>query len=358
MARTHALLAEKFQKLAPSVPLVLTAMAETAVGLGRGLFEAWTELGGVREALFLQTTRLKLDAPLLTTLEEPHCHAPIHLIYEPVLAEARRVLADAETLALVDDEMTTGRTLTNLARALIRHAPRVKRLILVSLTDWLGPAARASLIAELPRPADFISLMEGEFDFEPATSWRWNRSPGEFLKISPLDAAATRSATPTTKEADVRPFVPTREPRSVGGIRSVSSRLPVDFGRLGLMAGRATVSPKTLDKMIDSLKLAPDVPVLTLGSGEFLHEPFLLARRLEESGREVLFQSSTRTPVALGGDVTAILSFEDEYGEGLDNFLYNVAPVPGRETLVCHEVSAAAPGHDLAAKLGARTVLF
>jgi hypothetical protein len=38
-------------------PVVFIAMAETAVGLGQGVFEAWLRAHPGREALFLQTTR-------------------------------------------------------------------------------------------------------------------------------------------------------------------------------------------------------------------------------------------------------------------------------------------------------------
>ncbi|MDR1546484.1 MAG: phosphoribosyltransferase family protein [Deltaproteobacteria bacterium] len=361
MARTHRELAAKLLALAPRAPLALAAMAETSVGLGRGTFEAWTELAGVSDALFLQTTRLKLARPLMAVVEEPHCHAPRHWIYRPASAAAERLLAGARTLALVDDEITTGRTLANLAKALVLVAPRVERLILASLLDWLGPERKAALAAELPRPADFVSLLEGEFAFEPvseASSAAGTEAGARSGGQADFEAAVEASSKSSSAANPASPLSETPVFKSVGGVRAVDDLLSADFGRLGLLAGRRTVEPAALAALAEGLRLPPGAPALVLGAGEFLHEPYLLARMLENQGRDVLFQSTTRTPIALGGDVRRALRFEDEFGEGLDNFLYNVEPDSGRTAVACYPVKALPSGHDLPARLRARKVFF
>src|SRR5262249_37990777 len=55
MAEVHARLAERLDDL-PG-PVVVIALAETATGLGHGLYESWLRLNGRVDSLFLQTTR-------------------------------------------------------------------------------------------------------------------------------------------------------------------------------------------------------------------------------------------------------------------------------------------------------------
>lgn len=68
--------------------------------------------------------------------------------------------------------------------------------------------------------------------------------------------------------------------------------------------------------------------VLVLGSNEFVWLPFLLAEHLENSGLMVKFSALTRSPIAPSqnkqGAIQHCLSFADNYGLGMTNFVYNV----------------------------------
>ncbi len=79
--------------------------------------------------------------------EEVHSHATDHLIHEPADDNHKRILRDARTLIVVDDEQSTGRTASNLARAIRNWCPHLKRLVIVCLTDFLSDEHRQ----EIPR---------------------------------------------------------------------------------------------------------------------------------------------------------------------------------------------------------------
>jgi hypothetical protein len=87
----------------------------------------------------------------------------------------------------------------------------------------------------------------------------------------------------------------------------------------------------------------PETPprgrTLVLGTGEFTFPPFLLAERLEQAGADVWCQATTRSPVMVGNDVATALEFRDNYGDGIPNYLYNVAPGQYDRVLVCHETA-------------------
>ena len=68
--------------------------------------------------------------------------------------------------------------------------------------------------------------------------------------------------------------------------------------------------------------------ILILGTGEFQYLPYLLALRLERARPDlrVLNSATTRSPVAVWGQIAYALEFTDNYGDTIPNFLYNVRP--------------------------------
>ena len=89
MKQIHASLAAGVPD--PHGPVVFIAMAETAIGLGQGVFEAWLEANPGREALFLHTTRYRVgDGPIIE-FEEAHSHAPRQFLHLPP-DQARKAL--------------------------------------------------------------------------------------------------------------------------------------------------------------------------------------------------------------------------------------------------------------------------
>ncbi len=76
-------------------------MAETATGLGYGVFEAACQEGAAN-TLFLQTTRYHLQDKARLEFEEAHSHATDFFLYYPVQADYRKQFLSAETLVLID----------------------------------------------------------------------------------------------------------------------------------------------------------------------------------------------------------------------------------------------------------------
>ncbi|MDR1921741.1 MAG: TRSP domain-containing protein, partial [Candidatus Adiutrix sp.] len=189
-----------------------------------------------------------------------------------------------------------------------------------TIKSWLGAEGEAALRAGLGRPLNFVSMLEGRFKFRPKDG------PAEIPKF-----------------------------RSVGDGAYKDGLLPHNYGRLGLSA---PLNQNQLRRLKNSLTLEKSRPVLVLGTGEFLHPPYRLARMLEDDGFEVTFASTTRTPVALGHIIGSVMRFADNYHDGIDNFLYNVPPESDSQKIICYETPHLPDGHDLAARLGAQTVFF
>ncbi|MFM8094307.1 TRSP domain-containing protein, partial [Klebsiella pneumoniae] len=80
--------------------------------------------------------------------------------------------------------------------------------------------------------------------------------------------------------------------------------------------------------------------ILVLGTGEFVWEPFLLAERLEAAGAQVVFSSTTRSPISTGYAIQSAIAFSDNYGLGIPNYVYNVAHQQFDRILICCETPA------------------
>jgi hypothetical protein len=98
--------------------------------------------------------------------------------------------------------------------------------------------------------------------------------------------------------------------------------------------------------------------VLVLGTGEFMHIAFLLGRELENQGFNVVVQSTTRSPILQWGAVSHTLNFPDNYGEGVENFVYNVTPGQYDHVFICHETPPNPALHQLANLVGGRLLHF
>jgi hypothetical protein len=310
MADVHARLARKLANLGS--PVLIIGMAETATGLGQGIYEHLAR----PDALFQHTTRYRLDRPLALGFEEPHSHAPDHLLYVPTDAD---LFHSAKSLVLIDDELSTGRTLANLATAYRRLNPGLAEVHIVSLTDWLADDRRAAVIDRIGLPTFFHSLLTGTFTFN-----------------------------------DDPKFDPGPVPSAVGGGDFKDAILPAGSARFGVR-GSVSVDDREMARTLD---WRPEDRVLVLGTGEFAHPPYLLARHLETRGHDVHFQTTTRSPLMVGDALMSVLETADNYGDGIPNYVYNVADRHYDRIVLCYETRPLPVAHTLPAQLNATTVFL
>ncbi|AYZ63338.1 phosphoribosyltransferase [Burkholderia multivorans] len=305
-----------FESLAAEIPadlpgpVLVIGMAETAVGLGAGVHRA---LSATRpDTVYLVSTRHPLGTELFARFDEEHSHASAHLIHMPVEAEVREMMLEARSLVLVDDEASTGKTFVNLHRALVEAGlTKIERVVTCVLTDWSAGAVGKAI----GESATSVSLMKG--------SYRFHEDPSAPLPVMP-DVGAV----------------------SVGEWRLCPRN---DWGRLGVRNVEDTLAP--------DLQAAPGEKIIVIGTGEFVWRPFLLAERLKRAGADVYFSSTTRSPIALGHAIEHALSFPDNYGLGIPNFLYNVKPGQFDRVLICTETPAQALPAELVETLGAEVIV-
>ena len=80
--------------------------------------------------------------------------------------------------------------------------------------------------------------------------------------------------------------------------------------------------------------------ILVIGTCEYVWPPFLAALSLENQGALVKFASTTRSPIQLGHSIQAKFSFNDNYGLGMPNFIYNIQPESYDRIVIIAETSS------------------
>lgn len=310
-----SLMLKSFEDLAQKIPadlpgpVLVIGMAETAVGLGAGVHRAYSRTRP--DALYLVSTRHPTGTELFARFEEEHSHASAHLLHMPTDPALRDMMLGARSLVLVDDEASTGKTFINLHRALVEAGlSKVERVVTCVLTDWSAGAVSSSMGAV----AEQVSLLQGSYSF------------------------AEDLTAPLPEMPEVGTVAAGDWPLAAGS----------DWGRLGVLSVADTLAP--------DLRVAPGERVLVVGTSEFVWRPFLLAERLERAGADVHFSSTSRSPIALGHAIGHALSFSDNYGLGIPNFLYNVRPGQFDRVLICTETPRQAVPAELVDALNAEVI--
>lgn len=313
-------------------PILVIGMAETAVGLSAGVHQALQ--ARYPNALLLNSTRHDQhnndnSETLLTTFSEDHSHASQHLIYQSSDKATQEPLLASKTLIMVDDEASTGNTCVNVVTAL-REAglSQLKQVHLTTLVDWSLNQNQDATDAD-----DTISTRLPNIDFHRhhllSGAWQWTDAPNpEPITMPSVDT--TEAGSQALGNTGNWGRFPTLD--STDGFDNYLAKFQVAFTNFNEQA------------QFDKEQLPERI--LVLGSNEFVWLPFLLAEWLESQSQDskitakVNFSALTRSPIALGGAITNMLSFSDNYGLGMTNFVYNVEPSDWDLIVLCVETAA------------------
>ena len=270
-------------------PVLVIGMAETAVGLGAGVHQVLQQR--YAEAIYVTTTRHPVHgAPLLARFLEEHSHAQDQLLYGSPDAELQQQILNSKSIVLVDDEASTGKTFVNLIHALQQAGlNQISHVVTATLADWSSGIHIADLNCQS------VALMTGK--------WQWRDAEHPIqINMPKVDTVAFGA------------FATLAEPT---------------WGRLPIQDSGAHIR----------LAVQPDERILVLGSGEYVWSSFLLAEYLQQQGADVKFSAITRSPIAVGHAIQSALAFSDNYGLGIQNFVYNINPQDYDRVLITVETA-------------------
>ena len=311
MCWSYRALARAVLKCGVGAGSVWIGMAETATGLGYGVFEAACN-EGAEQALFIQTTRYHLDGLARLEFEEAHSHATDFFLYYPEQMKHRERFLTAKPLVLIDDEISTGLTFLRLIKAYKAVNPNLEKVFIVSLVNFAHPEHRAALEEQAGVDVDWVCFRQGVLSFEDGLN-------------TALDSITV----------------------NVSGNGDCKKTLLAWPGRLGLDAP-ISLENDVLEQLCNSGFSRDKVrPILVLGTGECNAPAYLLGRELGSQGFKVKVQSTTRSPIHQGNDIARVCEFQDNYDDGIPNFIYNLNPDDYRDIILCHETPLCGALHEL-----------
>lgn len=274
----------------------IVGFAETATaiaGAAASIFPA--------DVLYVQTTREKLPgAKKVVEFVEEHSHA-----VEQLLDMDRLQLPEGTQLLLIDDEISTGKTVANMVSWMRWEIPSLRKSTFAvgSVLNRMPAERREALAAE---KLEFSALLEmGETDYEEAVR-KWAVSAPMRMKrkhISFTDLAAS--------------------------VRLKNPRFGLSVGEMYENLNAFTAACTTL---------LPEIKgrVLVLGTEECMLPAILLGQKIEqETGAEVRCHATTRSPIGIGTEahypIRNGFQVRSFYEAGRATYLYNIA---GYDTVI------------------------
>lgn len=284
-------------------PLII-GFAETATSLGHAFFDC------IDGAVYIHTTREEIQGhvPLLNFKEE-HSHAVNQLCYIE-----EQDIDNQKPVVLVDDELTTGKTATNIIRNIHSRFPR-EQYAVISILDWRSPEDRErfrELEKELGITILTVSLMSGNICFsgETIAEASYDYSPKQRsseLNVETINLSHFFTPTQYTNEKDAIPYIQ-------------------ETGRFGLISDQKRDVADACVKAAGYLEQCrKGRKTLCLGTGEFMYLPMKIASLM---GDGVFYHSTTRSPILPqeheGYAIQNGFSFMNPEDDEVVHYVYNI----------------------------------
>ncbi len=256
-------LGEKLRQRFPGAKLVI-GFAETATAVGAAAANC---LGG--DCVYIHTTREHVSqAEKWIFFQEEHSHAVDQKL---CIDHLREWIAASPQVILIDDEISTGKTILNMTAQMRRIFPELQKKTVIA--------------------ASIINRLSGENEARLSAAGIVCEA---LLHIPEEDYTAVVRRFQTESPADHRKIIPTVQ----------TEICKVDFGdadlRTGVVIGqyRKACGEVTARIMPCIQKhLGPDKRVLVLGTEEFMYLPLLLAEEIAALSKSVCFHATTRSPI-------------------------------------------------------------
>lgn len=255
--------------------VLVIGFAETATGLGMGAASA------IRGCTYQTTTREPI-AGLKNMLEfrEEHSHAEEHKCFSLIDSDFSKY----DEIILVDDEITTGRTMLNLISDMEKRYG-VKKYSILTILDWRGKN-------DLLRYEEFIqkrnvdiqvhSVMSGSFESHDSTIYK--RQEAELLPLLPGMPFMNAMKKVRLDSVDKYDHV------------TVGERYFRDSGRFGVRQKNIRALEKTCMEISKRLYRKYGKKVLVIGHGENIYIPSRVAAYMGAD-----FKTTTRSPICPDG---------------------------------------------------------
>ena len=245
---------EKGESYKNNEKICVLGFAETATGLGMAVASY------IQNSYYLTTTREDIkEIKSILKFEEEHSHATTHKCF-PLDKDK---LINSEKIILVDDEITTGKSMINIIKEL-KEVTNAKKFIIVSILDWRNEEHRKvydDLVNKENINVEVLSLISGEIKIKDTTTYMDNNDnvindTTDVLNYNALDRIDLK----TNYEKEVESYL------------LHTGRFGVDFNEIQALESKCKDIANRLEDFIGSNK-----KILVLGHGENIYIPCRIA---------------------------------------------------------------------------------
>lgn len=288
-----------------SEKICVLGFAETATGLGMAVASY------IENSYYLTTTREDIkEIKSILKFEEEHSHATTHKCF-PLDKDK---LINSEKIILVDDEITTGKSMINIIREL-KDVTNAKKFIILSILDWRNEEYRKvydDLVNKENINVEVLSLMSGDIKIKDTTTYIDNNDNVindiiDVLNFNALDRIELK----TNYEKEVESYL------------LHTGRFGVEFNEIESLESKCKDIANRLQDFIGS-----NEKILVLGHGENIYIPCRIASYIKG---DVNFKSTTRSPIYCD-DVDGYTIKEKHvfYHKGVKYYFYNKSEIERR----------------------------
>jgi orotate phosphoribosyltransferase len=276
--------------------ICVLGFAETATGLGMAVASA------IKGAYYLTTTREDiLDIKSLLNFEEEHSHATTHKCF---VVDKDKVV-DADRIILVDDEITTGKSMVNIIENL-EETTNVKKYTVLSILDWRGKEHKElfdKVCKERSIQIEVVSLISGNITVNDKTILY---DGGEAVLEESTEVINIDALERFDRETS----------RGKKSYFKNSGRFGMEYSCIEDLEDKCKDAALKIQHMLGDSK-----KTLVLGHGENIYIPSRVAAYLDG---DIYFKSTTRSPIYCADEEIYPIKEKHSFShEGVKYYLYN-----------------------------------
>lgn len=276
--------------------------AETATGLGMAVASY------IKNCYYITTTRECItELKSIFKFEEEHSHATTHKCF-PLDKDN---LVNSEKIILVDDEITTGKSMINIIKEL-KKVTNAKEFIILSILDWRNEDHRKAyddLVNKENINLEVLSLISGDIKVKDTTTY-----------IDTNDEVINDTADVLNYNVLDRINLKTSYEKEVESYLLHTGRFGVEFNEIEELEIKCKDIANRLQSLIES-----NEKILVLGHGENIYIPCRIASYIKG---DVYFKSTTRSPIYCEDvDGYPIKEKHIFYHKGVKYYFYNKSEI-------------------------------
>ena len=268
--------------------LVILGFAETATGLGMAVASA------IENSYYITTTREDIKGiKSFLSFEEEHSHATTHKCFPEDIYKLR----EADRIILVDDEITTGKSMLNIIKEL-KKTTGVRKYEILTILDWRNIEYR-NLYKDFMRKnkveIEVRALISGDIEIEDNNVYC---NENESLLSEKMNA---NSLNILSRKGQYLKF---------------TGRFGVYFDDIKKLEEECIRAANKIQEIIGYNK-----KILVLGHGENIYIPSRIASYLKG---DVYFKSTTRSPIYCSNEKGYLINEKNVfYHNGVKYYFYN-----------------------------------